>query len=134
MESRTLGKIYRLIQDNYTRLALKVCQDKEKRREYAKTCRETADLFKHDICRFVDAEAEKACRLLEDDKGIMAHCVYPPEEQDQPKAFEKDVLSALDMTKAQGIIQEALQEAIAESIQETVQEIIQELAEETKQE
>ena len=95
MEARTLGKIYRLIQDNYTCLALKVCQDKEKRREYAKTCRETADLFKHDICRFVDAEAEKACRLLEDDEGIRAHCVYPPEEQDQPNPLDNIALTGL---------------------------------------
>ena len=95
MEARTLGKIYRLIQDDYTNLALKACGDKEKRKALANTCRKTADLFKHDICRFVDAEAEKACRLLEDDEGIKAHCVYPPEEQDQPNLLDNIVLNGL---------------------------------------
>ena len=95
MEARTLGKIYRLIQDDYTRLALTTCRDKEGRRKRAKMFRETADLFKHDICRFVDAEAEKACRLLEDEEGLKAHCVYPPEEQDQPNPFDNVALNGL---------------------------------------
>ncbi len=95
MDARTLGKIYRLIQDDYTNLALKACGDKEKRKALADTCRKTADLFKHDIYRFVDAEAEKACRLLEDDEGIKAHCVYPPEEQDQPNLLDNIVLNGL---------------------------------------
>lgn len=102
MEARTLGKIYRLIQDDYTRLALTTCRDKEKRKALAKTCRETADLFKHDICRFVDAEAERACRLLDDEDGLKAHCVYPSKEQDQPSPLGNIVLNGLfvfDTTK-----------------------------------
>lgn len=95
MEARTLGKIYRLIQDDYTRLALTTCRDKEGRKIRAKMFRETADLFKHDICRFVDAETEKACRLLEDEEGLKAHCVYPPEEQDQPSPLDNIVLNGL---------------------------------------
>lgn len=79
MEVRTLGKIYQMIQDDYTRLALRVCPDKEKRKQYAEICRVSAEMFKHDVCRFVDAEAEKACRLLEDDEGIVGKCEYPPE-------------------------------------------------------
>ena len=79
MEARTLGKIYRLIQDDYTRLALTTCRDKEGRKIRAKMFRETADLFKHDICRFVDAEAEKACRLLEGSDAFVGYAKYPPE-------------------------------------------------------
>ena len=112
MEARTLGKIYRLIQDDYTRLALTTCRDKEGRKKRAKMFRETADLFKHDICRFVDAEAEKACRLLEDEEGLKAHCVYPPEEQDQLEDFEEDLSLDLDMAVKQGMIQEAVEESI----------------------
>lgn len=129
MEARTLGKIYRLIQDDYTNLALKACCDKEKRKALANTCRKTADLFKHDICRFVDAEAEKACRLLEDDEGLKAHCVYPPEEWDQPEDedFDDEPQIDLDMAVKQGMIQEAIEEAVEESIQEIVQEIIRKI-------
>lgn len=127
MDARTLGKIYRLIQDDYTRLALKAFGDKEKRKALANTCRKTADLFKHDVCRFVDAEAEKACRLLEDDEGIKAHCVYPPEEQDQLEDFEEDLSLDLDMAVKQGMIQEAVEEAVEESIKEIVQEILREI-------
>ena len=129
MEARTLGKIYRLIQDDYTNLALKACCDKEKRKALANTCRKTADLFKNDICRFVDAEAEKACRLLEDDEGLKAHCVYPPEEWDQPEDedFDDEPQIDLDMAVKQGMIQEAIEEAVEESIQEIVQEIIRKI-------
>ena len=123
MEARTLGKIYRLIQDDYTNLALKACRDKEKRKALAKTCRKTADLFKHDICRFVDAEAEKACRLLEDEEGLKAHCVYPPEEQDQLEDFEEDLSLDLDMAVKQGMIQEAVEESIQEIVQEIIRKI-----------
>ena len=127
MEARTLGKIYRLIQDDYTNLALKACCDKEKRKALANTCRKTADLFKHDICRFVDAESEKACILLENEDGMKAHCVYPPEEQDQLEDFEEDLSLDLDMAVKQGMIQEAIEEAVEESIQEIVQEIIRKI-------
>ena len=127
METRTLGKIYRLIQDDYTNLALKACRDKEKRKALANTCRKTADLFKHDVCRFVDAEAEKACRLLEDDEGLKAHCVYPPEEPDQFEDFEDEPQIDLNLAVKQGMIQEAIEEAVEESIQEIVQEIIRKI-------
>ena len=130
MDARTLGKIYRLIQDDYTNLALKACRDKEKRKALANTCRKTADLFKHDICRFVDAEAEKARRLLEDEEGLKAHCVYPPEDED----FDDEPQIDLDMAVKQGMIQEAIEEAVEESIQEIVQEIVREITQETTQE
>ena len=78
METRTLGKIYQMIQEDFTRIALGR-GSREERKRRASQCRKSVEIFKHDVCLFVDAEAEKACRLLEGSDAFVGYVKYPPE-------------------------------------------------------
>lgn len=86
MTSETLGKIYTLIQQDYTKAALALHGEKiEKRKLRADILRANTEIFKHDVCMFVDAELQKARYLLEGDDTLHGRAFYPSE----PERLEK---------------------------------------------
>jgi hypothetical protein len=76
MTSKTLGQIFRLIQQSFMPTSTCFLNDEERKQRTAMIQME-ADLAKHDICAYIDAQAEMACDMIDGKHKVRAHFKYP---------------------------------------------------------
>lgn len=79
MTSETMGRIFQLIQRSFLPEG-KQLKDAEERRKRVELIHKNADIAKHDICAYIDAQAEMACEIIDGKYRLQGSFRYPEDE------------------------------------------------------
>lgn len=88
MTSETMGRIFQLIQQSFLPAGRQL-EDAEERRKRVELIRKNADTAKHDICAYIDAQAEMACGIIDGKHRLQGSFHYPENESLNGMKFVK---------------------------------------------